>query len=177
MSSISFTSGELEGGKSMQVTAKGSESNLAEFFKRLYQERRTANPAYSQRAFARDLGISSGRLSEIFHGKASLSERSAEGVAQRLGLKPEEAQKLYVLVFENRRRARDLQDRLHRWHGEGGELILMEWPYRPELLPTLTNLLKALGAVLASQTPGGPLEEGRKLRLSLQIPAEAGREQ
>lgn len=50
------------------------------------QRRQKRNPAYSLRAFSRDLGIGSSRLSEIVNGKVGLSEERAVVIAQRLQL-------------------------------------------------------------------------------------------
>lgn len=55
-----------------------------------YARRHVANPSYSQRAFARDLKISQGRLSEILAQKQGLSPERASAIAARLGLNQEE---------------------------------------------------------------------------------------
>jgi uncharacterized protein (TIGR02147 family) len=47
--------------------------------------RRSRNPGYSQRAFARDLGLRSNRLSEILRGKQGISEACAQSITERLG--------------------------------------------------------------------------------------------
>ncbi len=47
-------------------------------------ERRLKNPSYSQAAFARDLNLSPGRLSEILKGKQRLSSRAAFKIAEKL---------------------------------------------------------------------------------------------
>ena len=49
------------------------------------EERRERNPQYSQRAFARDLGMQSGRLNEVLNGKQGLSRRWARVIATKLG--------------------------------------------------------------------------------------------
>lgn len=49
-----------------------------------------SNPYYSQRAFARDLGLSPSRLNEVLSGKHGLSLAGAAQVADRLGLKDAE---------------------------------------------------------------------------------------
>jgi uncharacterized protein (TIGR02147 family) len=56
-----------------------------------YRRRKQTNPAYSLRAFARYLGVSSGRLSEICAGKRVLTEKAGQKIAFKLGLSPEEA--------------------------------------------------------------------------------------
>ena len=53
--------------------------------------RSSRNPAYSQRAFARDLGLAPGRLSEVLAGREGLSRKTAHDVALCLGLSGKEA--------------------------------------------------------------------------------------
>lgn len=61
--------------------------------------RRTrANPRYSQRAFARDLGLSPGELSEILTGRRPLTHKSAGKISEALRLSPAETLHLYRLV-------------------------------------------------------------------------------
>jgi len=57
-----------------------------------------ANPHYSQRAFAKQLGLSPGELSEIFRGKRSLSLKSALKITRALGLNRAESQHLLSLI-------------------------------------------------------------------------------
>lgn len=54
--------------------------------RRELEERCRRDARYSQRAFARDLGIAPHRLSEILRGKQGISRFAGEKVAQRLGL-------------------------------------------------------------------------------------------
>ena len=56
------------------------------------------NSRYSQRAFARDLGISAGELSEILRGKRHLSRRSLLSVSRALNLNGAEARRLFDLL-------------------------------------------------------------------------------
>lgn len=62
------------------------------------------NPRYSQRAFARHLGLSPGELSEVLRGKRNLSERSALRVSRSMGLTPDETRDLLVLCQAERNR-------------------------------------------------------------------------
>lgn len=57
-----------------------------------------SNPRYSQRAFARSLGVSPGELSEILRGKRQLGVKSALKVAKTMGLNPSETKRLLYLV-------------------------------------------------------------------------------
>lgn len=50
-----------------------------------FKRRLTRNRKYSLRAFARDLGLSSSRLSEVLSSKQGLSRQRAEGVGSKLG--------------------------------------------------------------------------------------------
>ena len=61
--------------------------------------RQGRNAFYSLRAFARDLGLSPARLSEILAGKKGLSAPAAHDVAQRLELDSDESS-LFVLSAE-----------------------------------------------------------------------------
>lgn len=64
------------------------------------QNRQKRNPAYSLRAFSRDLGIGSSRLSEIINGKVGVSEERAVNIAQRLQL-PEVERALFVDLVQS----------------------------------------------------------------------------
>ncbi len=57
-------------------------------------ERRSRNPGYSLRAFARQLAIGAPALSEILKGKRRVSPMMASKLAQRLCLSPEDKAKL-----------------------------------------------------------------------------------
>lgn len=60
--------------------------------------RQKRNPSYSQRAFARDLGILPSRLSEMMTGKVGISYRNANKIAQRLELSDEDKAMFLDLV-------------------------------------------------------------------------------
>jgi len=60
--------------------------------------RRTRNPAYSLRAFARDLNLPPHHLSEILRGKRGISERLAAKIAGKLGLTDERSDLFCDLV-------------------------------------------------------------------------------
>lgn len=57
-----------------------------------FSKRQSKNKSYSQRAFARDLGISASRLTEILSGKAGLSAQFANGLAEKMGFSPIEVE-------------------------------------------------------------------------------------
>ncbi|MGZ3713388.1 MAG: DUF4423 domain-containing protein, partial [Bdellovibrionota bacterium] len=53
-----------------------------------FKRRKADNPAYSLRAFARQIGLPPGRVSEFLSGKRSLTNKSFFKIAERLGLSP-----------------------------------------------------------------------------------------
>ncbi|WP_413288316.1 TIGR02147 family protein [Bdellovibrio sp. HCB337] len=70
------------------------------FLKNELQKRQMKNRSYSMRAFSRDLGVASSRLSEILNGKVGLSERRASSIADRLELGTEE-KNLFIDMVES----------------------------------------------------------------------------
>lgn len=61
-----------------------------EILKKDYEKRRQKNCRFSKRSYARTLGISSGRLTEIFNGTAPLTPKRAIEIVPNLLLDPEE---------------------------------------------------------------------------------------
>jgi uncharacterized protein (TIGR02147 family) len=59
-----------------------------------------ANPRYSLRAFARDLGLDPARLSDILNEKKGLSREVAQSIAKTMGLNPAESE-LFCLSVES----------------------------------------------------------------------------
>jgi len=72
--------------------------NYREFLTAELVRRIKHNPRYSQRAFARQLKLSPGELSELLRGRRKLSLRSAIRVSKHLGLSPGETKHLLGLV-------------------------------------------------------------------------------
>ena len=70
------------------------------------EERAKVNVRYSLRAFARDLGISSSRLSAVIRGKQGLSRNYAEQIATRLGFNPSESEYFCQLVLSEDARSK-----------------------------------------------------------------------
>lgn len=66
--------------------------------KRELEKRCAKNPRYSLRAFARDLGLSSARVSEILNEKSGLSREKAEELSAILGFNKEETDYFCNLV-------------------------------------------------------------------------------
>jgi len=63
--------------------------------------RKRRNEGYSMRAYARDLGLSASRLSEILAGEAGMSEKMALLIAEKLKLKPTDKKFWLDLVLAN----------------------------------------------------------------------------
>ncbi|MEM7646385.1 MAG: TIGR02147 family protein [Pseudomonadota bacterium] len=55
-----------------------------------YLRRKSSNSAYSQRAFARDLGVSKSLLNDVMNGYKSFSADYTKQILERLGMSPEE---------------------------------------------------------------------------------------
>jgi uncharacterized protein (TIGR02147 family) len=63
------------------------------------------NPRYSLRAFARDLGVTSSRLSEVMGGRYGLSREAAHEIAKKLSYNDEECRRFCDLVDAQHARA------------------------------------------------------------------------
>jgi transcriptional regulator with XRE-family HTH domain len=72
--------------------------SLQEILAKEYELRASRNPKYSLRAFAKSLGISQSRLSQILKGRQGLSRNKAELIADRLGYGAEEKERLCDIV-------------------------------------------------------------------------------
>lgn len=65
-----------------------------------YEMRRTRNPRFSKRSYAKLLGVSSGRLTDLMNEKISLSEKMALSVYKKLDL-PLGEQELFLSLVRN----------------------------------------------------------------------------
>ena len=74
--------------------------DAADWLKRAYEVRKLNNPSYSQRAFAKHLGLSSGRLSEIFSKRRLITENQIEKFSRHLHLSADELRVLKSKVLE-----------------------------------------------------------------------------
>lgn len=74
------------------------QSSYASILRDELARRTQANPRYSQRAFARDLGLSPGEVSEVLRGVRKLSLRSVLRIAKSLSLNEAETRHLGYLV-------------------------------------------------------------------------------
>ena len=77
-----------------------------EILKSKLSDRCNVNPQYSLRAFARDLGISPQRLSNILNGKHGISLDGAKKIATNLNFNTNEKEYFYALVEKKHSRSR-----------------------------------------------------------------------
>lgn len=73
-----------------------------------FLKRRSKNPSYSMRAFARALKISNGALSQILNGKRTPSLRTARRLISMLQLNPK-TQESFVLSLASKQKSRKLK--------------------------------------------------------------------
>ena len=117
--------------------------------------RQKRNPAYTLRAFARDLKIEASRLSEILNGKAGVSTERALGFAKLMAL-PEKEEIIFLDLVEmehgrsklSKKLAKErVEKKLLQWREVSDETFssFSEWYYIP--------LVVLLGTPLESYTP------------------------
>lgn len=82
-----------------------------EYLKSELERRLGQNSSYSLRAFARDLQISPGNLSEIVKGKRPLSKKNAQKIAGSLGLNPIEEEAFLALPQESKKAHNEIKER------------------------------------------------------------------
>ncbi|KYG63656.1 hypothetical protein AZI86_12560 [Bdellovibrio bacteriovorus] len=75
-------------------------SNYIELLKNEYQARKSQNKAYSERAFARQLGLSASFLKMLFQGQRHLSKIRAASVLKRLPWDEERKNQFLSSVYE-----------------------------------------------------------------------------
>ena len=84
----------------MQIqTPRHLPQHYSEMIKQEFQTRALKNTSYSLRAYARDLGLTSGNLSDVLNKKIGLSLTKANQVALKLNFSPED-QKLFLKLVE-----------------------------------------------------------------------------
>lgn len=76
------------------------------FLSREYEGRVKKNPAYSMRAYARDIGVLPSRMSEIMSGKGGISVLQATGIASSLKLEGHELELFITSVTAKHSRSR-----------------------------------------------------------------------
>lgn len=101
---------------------------MAQEIRRLLQvelsARRSRNPQYSLRAFARDLGIGLGSISEVMTGKRGLSPKNLMKVLQNLQLTPEQKNNLL-----NENKAKPTPQDEHQLLLEDQFKLIADWYY------------------------------------------------
>ncbi|MCF8060218.1 MAG: TIGR02147 family protein [Bacteriovoracaceae bacterium] len=93
-----------------------NQQNYRHFLKEELNKRMGQNSRYSGRAFARDLNLSPGELSEILKGKRALTIKKALKISQRLGLNEEETKEFLELIAEEMTGAQSDSHRPHDKH-------------------------------------------------------------
>lgn len=83
-----------------------NESDYRNILRSEFSQRRQHNPSYSLRAFARDLALSSSRLSEVLNGKQGLSRSSAQAISDKLHFT--EKEKMYFCELVDSLHARSI---------------------------------------------------------------------
>lgn len=71
-----------------------------------YSRRRLRNPAYSLRAFARDLDVTYSRLNEALNKKTGLSAKQAEKIATKLGFTKKEKEIFVTQILSQHARSK-----------------------------------------------------------------------
>lgn len=140
-----------------------------EYLKGELEERIRTNPRYSQRSFARQLGMSPGELSEILRGKRTLTWKKADSIAGRLGLS--EGERRHFVDLLNAERTGRVQDASplnsdHFW-------VISDWYCLSLLHLTETEGFKWNDEWLAKRLGISPLEvrlsKERLLRVGLLV--------
>lgn len=68
-------------------------TDYREVLRRTLKERCARNPRYSLRSFARDLGLSPSRLSDVLKGRYGISRKAALEIAPKIGMNSQETER------------------------------------------------------------------------------------
>ncbi|UXR64547.1 DUF4423 domain-containing protein [Bdellovibrio bacteriovorus] len=90
-----------------------------------YNSKKSKNSRFSKRSYAKLLGISSGRLTEILNGKAPLTEKKAQSIVNKLGLEPYEKQ-YFLRLVENENLQRTERRGRSRYEGVAPRRLKMD---------------------------------------------------
>ncbi len=90
----------------------------ASFLRAVLSERKTANPKYSLRAFAKSIGVSAGFLSQLMSGKRQLSGDAAHKIIKRMKYSGKELEYLSYLAQHEAAASPALQAQLNEKLGE-----------------------------------------------------------
>ena len=77
--------------------------NPIDWLRIVYNDRRSSEPTFSLRAFAKLIDLPSGRLTEILSGKRKLTPAIAEKIAAKLGLECEDIKTFVTLAARTRK--------------------------------------------------------------------------
>jgi uncharacterized protein (TIGR02147 family) len=113
-------------------------SDISVFLGDVLTKRQEKNPKYSLRAFARDLGISPGRVSELLHGRRLPGRDLILRIADALKLSPLETESLFRLVHR--------QKLVHKENGGARQLLADEY--------ALIADLECYGLLMLMETEG-----------------------
>lgn len=91
-------------------------SSYRDFLRREFASRKSKNPHYSLRAYARDLDFLPPKLSQTLNGKCGISRKRGHVLAQRLGLSASEEEAFLLMIDSEHSRSpqqrKEAQDRL-----------------------------------------------------------------
>lgn len=91
---------------------KSFKGNIPDLLNAVYLEKKSRNKHFSLRAFARDIGVPPGRLSEIMAGKRNLTLSVAQKFSEAYSLNSDEKKELYMLVkSQTKLRSKKISDR------------------------------------------------------------------
>ncbi|MCM2276593.1 MAG: TIGR02147 family protein [Oligoflexia bacterium] len=82
----------------MKISELTTAQSYRDVLSQEFSRRKKRNPAYTLRAFSRDLGIAPPKLSEALRKKGGFSVKTAKQIAERLKLSPEESELFAALV-------------------------------------------------------------------------------
>lgn len=139
----------------------------SEWLRNEYAKRRRRNPSYSVRAFARQLSLSSGPLTELLNSKRPFTEKTAERIAACLGLSGDEK----AWLLDGVRQGTLVEPRRYETIDDDRFSLIADW-YHYAILSLLETRLRSHSArELAKKLSITPIEAetaiDRLLRLGL----------
>lgn len=99
------------------------ETSIAEFLKAQLRSRQLKNKNYSLRAYARDLNIGPGRLSDILNGKITIGDRVLKKISENLKLSPAEKCQLDNIFLRQKTNKKTIGNFMRRLSDEEYALI------------------------------------------------------
>lgn len=119
--------------------------HFSEMLREEFQNRAIKNSSYSMRAFARDLGLSSGHLSDLLNLKVGISINKVELISQKINFSIED-QKLFLKLAENSLSPEDAPVKLYNYDSsyvtiaDDYYVVLTDWYHF-----ALVELVKVVG--------------------------------